>query len=107
MQVLPANADTGMVMPAFRAALGVECNFCHVFGQHMERGHASERELDGNPKKLTARNMLRMLRQINATLFPGEDIDLVFAASSTVAVGKRYVTCYTCHRGNHVPRLRD
>ena len=29
---LPSNADTFMVMPAFRAALGVECNFCHVFG---------------------------------------------------------------------------
>jgi hypothetical protein len=44
-----------------------------------------------------------MLQQINTALYPGEDIDLVFTASSTVEEGKHYVTCYTCHRGNHIP----
>jgi photosynthetic reaction center cytochrome c subunit len=102
---LPANADTFMVMPAFRAALGVECNFCHVFGDKHERGHADERHLDGNPKKLVARNMIGMIKEINATLFPQDTIDIVFAASSIVPEGKRYVTCYTCHRGDHVPPL--
>jgi Photosynthetic reaction centre cytochrome C subunit len=102
---LPSDADTFMVMPAFRAALGVECNFCHVFGDKHERGHADERHLDGNPKKLIARNMIGMLKDINATLFPQEDVDIVFAASSIVPEGKRYVTCYTCHRGNHLPLL--
>jgi Photosynthetic reaction centre cytochrome C subunit len=102
---LPLNADTFMVMPAFRAALGVECNFCHVFGDTHERGHADERHLDGNPKKLIARNMIGMLKAINAALYPQDTIDIVFAASSIVPEGKRYVTCYTCHRGNHLPRL--
>ena len=102
---LPSNADTFMVMPAFRAALGVECNFCHVFGDKHERGHADERHLDGSPKKLVARNMLGMLKEINAALFPQDSIDIVFAASSIVPEGKRYVTCYTCHRGNHLPPL--
>ena len=102
---LPSNADTFMIMPAFRAALGVECNFCHVFGDTHERGHADERHLDGSPKKLVARNMIGMLKEINAALFPQDSIDIVFAASSIVPDGKRYVTCYTCHRGNHLPPL--
>ena len=102
---LPSNADTFMVMPAFRAALGVECNFCHVFGDKHERGHADERHLDGNPKKLVARNMIGMLKEINTVLFPQDGVDIVFAASSIVPEGKRYVTCYTCHRGNHLPPL--
>ena len=102
---LPSNADTFMVMPAFRAALGVECNFCHVFGDKHERGHADERHLDGSPKKLVARNMIGMLKEINSALFPQDSIDIVFAASSIVPEGKRYVTCYTCHRGNHLPPL--
>ena len=103
MVQLPSNTDTFMVMPAFRAALGVECNFCHVFGDKHERGHADERHLDGNPKKLVARNMIGMIKEINATLFPQDTVDIVFAASSIVPEGKRYVTCYTCHRGNHLP----
>jgi hypothetical protein len=102
---LPSNADTFMVMPAFRAALSVECNFCHVFGDKHERGHADERQLDGSPKKLIARNMIGMLKEINAALFPQDNVDIVFAASSIVPEGKHYVTCYTCHRGSHVPAL--
>jgi hypothetical protein len=100
---LPSNVDTFMVMPAFRAALGVECSFCHVFGDRHERGHADERHLDGNPKKLIARSMIGMLEQINAVLFPEEQVDIVFAAASILPEGKRYVTCYTCHRGNRLP----
>ena len=103
MVFLPSNADTFLVMPAFRAAIGVECNFCHVFGDRLERGHADERELDDNPKKRIARGMLGMLKDINTALFPQENIDIVFAASSILQDGKRYVTCYTCHRGNHLP----
>jgi hypothetical protein len=103
MVELPPDADTFMVMPGFRAALGVECNFCHVFGSDGERGHADERQLDGNPKKLVARNMIGMLKEINAALFPDRKVDIVFAASSIVPEGGKAVTCYTCHRGNHLP----
>ena len=103
MVFLPSNADTFMVMPGFRAAIGVECNFCHVFGGRLERGHADERDLDGNPKKLVARSMIGMLKEVNAVLYPQQDVDIVFAASSVVPEGRRYVTCYTCHRGDHLP----
>jgi hypothetical protein len=102
---LPSNTNTQFVMPAFRAAIGVECNFCHVAGENLEKGHANDRELDLNPKKLIARNMIHMVQKINVTLHPGEDIDLVFLAASTVAEGKHDVTCYTCHRGNRIPPI--
>jgi hypothetical protein len=44
-----------------------------------------------------------MVKEINAALFPSDDVDIVFAASSTPPPGKHYVTCYTCHRGSHLP----
>lgn len=103
MVFLPRDVNTQFVMPAFRAAIGVECNFCHVFGAQLERGHASERELDGNPKKLIARAMIGMMKEINAALFPNDDVDIVLAAASEPPRGTHYVTCYTCHRGSHVP----
>jgi hypothetical protein len=103
MVFLPSNTNTGLVMPAFRAALGVECNFCHVAGAQMERGHANERALDLNPKKQIARSMVGMLKEINDALFPRETIDLVYAASSIPPEGKHYVTCFACHRGSRIP----
>lgn len=103
MVFLPRDVNTQFVMPAFRASIGVECNFCHVFGAQLERGHANERELDGNPKKLIARGMIGMLKEINAALFPDADVDIVLTAASEPPSGTHYVTCYTCHRGNHLP----
>jgi hypothetical protein len=103
MVFLPVDTNTNLVMPAFRAAIGVECNFCHVAGAQMELGHANDRHLDLNPKKLIARSMIGMLQEINTALFPGEDVDLVLTASSIPPAGKPYVTCYTCHRGSRVP----
>ena len=100
---LPQSTNTNFVMPAFRAAIGVECNFCHVAGENLEKGHAQDRDLDLNPKKLIARNMIHMMQKINATLHPADDTDLVYIAASTVPEGKHDVTCYTCHRGNHIP----
>jgi len=66
-------------MAAFRAALGVQCSFCH-----MPPDFAS----DENPKKDVARMMLNLVHDINAK-FPGD--------------GKMRVTCYTCHRGATTP----
>ena len=83
LQVLtPAELRAG-AMPAFVAALGVGsqggCNFCHV----------QDRSSDDNPKKVTARMMISMVKDINSK-FPA-------------AEGKVYVTCYTCHRGKTEP----
>jgi hypothetical protein len=64
-------------MGGMRAALGQNCDFCHV----------QDRASDENPKKDIARNMMEMVNHINGQ-FPD---------------GKTHVTCYTCHRGKNVP----
>ena len=66
------------VMFGMRASLGVMCTHCHVQGDNAS---------DENPKKLVARQMMTMTREINAK-FPD---------------GKEHVTCFTCHRGKTAP----
>jgi hypothetical protein len=68
-------------MQAFRVALGVKCDFCHVQGDFAA---------DDKPHKEIARKMITMAREINAN-FPD---------------GKMHVTCYTCHRGAEEPATR-
>ncbi len=74
--------DPSTLMPtmmSFKAALGVECSFCHVMGDFAS---------DEKPTKEMARKMIVMTRSINAN-FPD---------------GKIHVTCYTCHRGSTEPK---
>jgi hypothetical protein len=72
-------------MGAFRTALGVQCVYCHVAGDFAS---------DDNAKKTVARNMLRIVADINAGFPDGQGPN-----------AKRRVTCYTCHRGEAVPKL--
>jgi hypothetical protein len=53
------------------------CNYCHV----------EDRASDEKMPKVIARNMITMVREINAH-FPD---------------GKQHVNCYTCHRGSTTP----
>jgi photosynthetic reaction center cytochrome c subunit len=68
-------------MQSFVQALGLldkgACAYCHV----------ADRASDEKMQKVTARNMIIMVREINAR-FPD---------------GKEHVTCYTCHRGSPMP----
>jgi hypothetical protein len=66
------------VMGAFVAGTGLKCGDCHVMGAF---------DSDENPKKVTARKMLEMVRGVNANTFNGDN----------------KVTCYTCHRGEAHP----
>jgi photosynthetic reaction center cytochrome c subunit len=66
------------VMFSIPQALGVKCDFCH----NME-----DRASDEKPTKVTARKMMEMVKNINATTFNGE----------------QKVTCYTCHHGEQKP----
>ncbi len=66
-------------MGGFRAALGVQCTFCHAAGDFAS---------DANPKKLMARNMMRMVDDLNHGPLNGQ----------------MHVTCYTCHRGDATPK---
>jgi len=108
LRYLPQDTDFQEVMEGFRMSLGIECNFCHVSGDHMEHGHANNFQTgegrwdDGNPKKLIARNMIKMVKDINAALGHG-DVPLTKLSAGDVPDGNGVVTCYTCHRGNHVP----
>ncbi len=100
----PANLIP--TMRSFNAALGVECNHCHVQGNFAS---------DDKPQKETARKMIVMARDINAKYF-GSDAMAGSAAGSphegaVPAAGqsstpdaapmtaKMNVTCYTCHHG--------
>ena len=81
LKVLAPENLMGM-MQTFAPALGVEnnggCNYCHV---------ADDRSSDEKPQKVTARRMIQMVRNINAS-FPD---------------GAQHVTCWTCHRGSTRP----
>jgi photosynthetic reaction center cytochrome c subunit len=79
LKVLPAE-NLQQTMQAFRVGLGVMCTYCHVQGDFAS---------DENPKKETARMMIRMAMDINAKF----------------ADGKRHVSCYTCHRGETEPKM--
>jgi len=73
-------ADQWFDTMAFIAgSLGVTCDHCHT----------SSFELDeGNPAKLKARQMMRMMDEINAGNFEGKNV----------------ITCNTCHRGALKPQ---
>src|SRR5690349_18277900 len=81
LKILKASSgrEVAQIMRTFTAGLGVQCSYCHVQGNYAS---------DENPKKETARKMIRMAQEINAKF---ED-------------GKMRVTCYTCHRGEAEPK---
>ena len=70
-------------MVFFAGSLGVECDFCHA-SPNGQIDYAS----DEKPEKQTAREMIRMVRDINKTF----------------AQGNPAVSCYTCHRGHTSPQ---
>jgi hypothetical protein len=78
LKVLPDGPAIGQTMRSYTVALGQNCQFCHVQGDWSK---------DDNPKKEVARNMIKMVNEINAK-FPD---------------GQTHVTCYTCHAGKEHP----
>ena len=77
------GADVAATMPLFVRDLGLleegTCAFCHV----------ADRSSDEKMTKVIARDMLLMVKEINAK-FPD---------------GKQHVTCFTCHRGSKKPLM--
>ena len=63
----------------FRYSLGVTCSHCHIFGQF---------DQDTKPAKAKAREMIKMVMDINKKHFEG----------------RPEVNCYTCHQGSLTPR---
>ena len=92
LQVLPKNISKDSldkIMDGFKAALGVRCNFCHVFNGKPD--FAS----DDKEEKGIARYMMRMTRSIDSAYFNFE--------KSTRPDTINVVKCITCHHGNAHP----
>ncbi len=71
------------VMNYFASSMGRRCNFCHV-NNNGQWDYAA----DTKPEKNTAREMIRMVLDVNKNTFKG---------NTTVG-------CYTCHRGRNQPQ---
>ena len=95
LRVIPASTPVMQVVGMMRnitGDLGVRCHFCHVGeeGQPLERFDFAS---DQKRTKVVARQMMLMVREINARLdtLPSRPTPLL------------QVTCATCHRGTSRP----
>ena len=70
-------------MAFFVTSLNVDCNYCHV-----SNNQGFNFAADDKTEKLTARNMIKMVREINRTYVQADS----------------EVSCYTCHRGRTSPQ---
>ncbi len=98
VKVIPKNTPVMQVvgmMRNFAGALGVRCPFCHV-GQEGQPLASFDFAKDDKRTKLTARQMMRMVEEINRRIdtLPHDHDQM----HDTVRV-----TCNTCHRGVNRP----
>ena len=90
LQVFPKDMDPERLMEAMHhiaGSLGVHCDYCHEMDPTTHHPNFAS---DANPKKETARAMMRMTHEINQNYISKLD-------------PKAGVTCGTCHRGNAKP----
>ena len=100
LKVLPqdiSGAKLDSIMHTYNIALGVKCNFCHVpynklnFGLKDSLDYAADTE----PMKENARDMMRMVIDINKKYFHfDKNIEPEYLNT---------ITCKTCHRGEPFP----
>ena len=81
---IPVDEFMG-TMGVFSAALGFSCEDCHTASSNDWANYAK----DVSPRKQTARQMVRMMAEINKQNFGGRQV----------------VTCFTCHRGSSRPKV--
>lgn len=94
LKVLPKNIseeELTKVMRGFNAALGVKCGYCHAPKTNGEKG--MDFASDANPKKNTARQMIKMTKKINKKYFNKEHEGNV-----------KNISCETCHNGEGIPK---
>ena len=95
LQVLPKDMPQPQVvamMRIFNAALGVNCDHCHVW---VKPGDPSnDMAADTKTAKIVAREMMRMTTDVNARLA---------AAIKKPADQMAKVECWTCHRAAAIP----
>jgi hypothetical protein len=95
LQIFAKDAPRQQVlttMNAFTQSLGVQCNYCHV---QEGRGGRNDFATDEKPTKKAAREMMRMVADLN----PKVAAAVGKSADATTRVG-----CATCHRGVAIPK---
>ena len=106
LQVLPkemSRAELTPIMRGIAASLGVRCNYCHVSTPAAEPaaggggrgGEQFDYAADDKDTKKTAREMLKMVMDINGKYLP--------AMGRTITARNR-VSCETCHHGLPKPQ---
>ena len=83
-----SEADLIKLMREYTGDLGVQCSFCHAQDPTTRRTDFAS---DANPKKDTARTMIRMTADINGKYL------------ASLPDGADPVTCGTCHQGQSHP----
>lgn len=94
LRVLPkdiAKPELIRTMRSWASDLGVRCHHCHVGPENLQ---GMDFATDSKPTKVAAREMIRMVRQINSS---------VLAALPPRDERRQEVGCYTCHRGAQRP----
>ncbi len=98
LKVLPVGTpreEVVRIMGTFTRALGVRCGYCHA----LEEGRPPDFASDAKPTKNKAREMMRMVKDLNDTYLAKLD----HRADPPIKV-----ECATCHRGVPQPRqLQD
>jgi hypothetical protein len=95
LQVLPKDMPQPQVvaiMRAFNAALGVNCNHCHIWTKPGDPGN--DMAADTKIEKTVARVMMQMTNEINTRLAAN-----IKKPADQIAK----VECATCHRGAAIP----
>jgi tetratricopeptide (TPR) repeat protein len=96
LKVLPPEIDPRELvglMRSYASALGVRCWHCHV-GEEGKPLSEFDFPSDAKREKRAAREMIRMVREINATI----------GRIDTGHDPRQQVSCETCHRGLERPR---
>ena len=96
LKILPKNISDeklDSIMDGFKAALGVECTFCHA--KSKDNPEHLNFASDEKGEKLIARKMMRMTNRINKKYFHFNKSEDPLAIQA--------VRCITCHRGNPHP----
>lgn len=96
LKILPKDISDDKldsIMQTYNIALGVKCNFCHVAVKDF--ADSIDFVSDAEPMKENARNMMRMVIEINKNNF--------YFDKNERPEYLKTVTCKTCHRGEPFP----
>lgn len=96
LKVLPndiSDEKLDSIMQTYNTALGVKCNFCHIPVKNI--ADSLDYFSDADPMKENARNMMRMVIDINKNNFYFDSLQRPEYLNT--------ISCRTCHRGEAFP----